>query len=141
MDCRKLPNDIDPTASVWIEYSEIDKRGHAEGWRLAKETDRLLQEVYSRIKTLISCGWQSIRIVTDHGFLFMPGGLPAVSLTSSLSENTWGRCAAIKTGADSDEANYSWFWNPSICFALANGISCYGNPENIRMEGFPCRSV
>lgn len=129
------PSGAEPNQSAWIEYGEIDSRAHKEGWRLAKEAQRLLQDVHSIIHGLIADGWQSIRVVTDHGFLFLPGGLPTLALSSSLAENTWGRCAAIKPGAHSDEAHYSWFWNPSHCFALADGISCYGRAREYTHGG------
>jgi hypothetical protein len=129
------PADADPSGSAWLEYGEIDHEGHKEKGRLAKEVDRLLREILGRIQTLIADGWSSIRVVTDHGFLFLPGGLPTVSLASSLSENTWGRCAAIKPGASSDEAHFSWFWNPSHTFALAGGISCYGKARDYTHGG------
>jgi hypothetical protein len=82
--------------------------------------------VSERISELINAGWKTVKVVTDHGFLLMPGGLPTTKLSNVLSENTWGRCAAIKPGAQSDEVHYSWFWNPAHSFALAEGISCYG---------------
>lgn len=115
----------DPSGSAWCECGDIDKEGHDRGWKLARHIETVLGEICDRVDQLLAAGWKSVRIVTDHGWLLLPGGLPKTELPSSLSENTWGRCAAIKTGASTDENLYPWFWNPHLDFALADGVSCY----------------
>lgn len=50
-----------------------------------------------------------------------------MDLSASLIENKWGRCAAIKAGAVTEERLYPWYWNPAQSFALADGVSCYRN--------------
>lgn len=125
----------DPNGSAWTELGDIDKEGHDRGWKISKEIDRLVNEVRGRVLSLMMEGWTRIRIVTDHGFLLMPGGLPKSNLPTSLTENRWGRCAALKAGSKSEEAHYSWFWNPSHCFALAEGISCYGKKREYTHGG------
>ena len=87
----------------------------------------LLAEIVERVGQLITAGWKSVKIVTDHGWLLLPGGLPKAELPASLSENKWGRCAAIKPGAAVEERLYPWYWNPAKSFALADGVSCYRN--------------
>ena len=42
-----------------------------------------------------------------------------------LTENKWGRCAALKSGAVTQERLFPWYWNPTQFFALAGGISCF----------------
>jgi hypothetical protein len=115
----------DSSGSAWCEFGDIDHEGHDRGWKLARHLDFILKEIKERIESLIAAGWKRIRIVTDHGWLLMPGGLPKIDLPSVLAENKWGRCASIKPGADSDESLYPWYWNSNQYFALANGISCY----------------
>ena len=115
----------DPSGLAWCEMGDIDHEGHERGWKLARHVDSLLAEAIERVQQLFAAGWSEIRIVTDHGWLLMPGGLPKTHLDASLSENKWGRCAALKSGAATDEQRYHWFWNPTKCFALAEGISCY----------------
>jgi hypothetical protein len=65
-------------------------------------------------------------VVTDHGWLLMPGKLPTLQMSKDLTDNKWGRCASIKPGAFTGERLYPWFWNPNQQFALADGVSCYG---------------
>ena len=95
------------------------------GWKLAKYLNGILGEIKERIEFLIQSGWKCVRVVTDHGWLLMPGGLPKTELHSALTENKWGRCAVIKPGANVTERLFSWYWNPNQYFALADGISCY----------------
>ncbi|TWT48940.1 BREX-1 system phosphatase PglZ type B [Botrimarina hoheduenensis] len=115
----------DSSGRGWCEMGDIDHEGHERGWKLARHIDLLLNEAVERAQQLLAAGWKQIRIVTDHGWLLMPGGLPKTPLAASLSENKWGRCAALKPGASTDEQLFPWFWNPSQCFALAEGVSCY----------------
>jgi hypothetical protein len=110
---------------LWNEYGNIDHEGHDRGWKLAKHLESMVNEIGENINELISKEWKTIRIVTDHGWLLLPGGLPKTELASSLTENKWGRCASIKTGAECKEKLYPWYWNPNHYFALAEGISCY----------------
>lgn len=114
-----------PSGNAWCEFGNIDNEGHTRGWKLAYHVDIILNELVDKIEQLLSGGWNKIHIVTDHGWLLMPGGLPKIDLPSSLAENKWGRCAAIKEGALTQEELYPWYWNSSHHFALANGISCY----------------
>ena len=125
----------DPTGFAWTEAGDIDHEGHADANKLAKGVENTLSDVVERIKNLMEYGWKRIEVVTDHGFLFLPGGLPVTKLSSSLSENTWGRCASLKPGAQNDEAHYSWFWNSSHSFALPNGVSCYGRSREYAHGG------
>jgi hypothetical protein len=120
---------------AWCEFGDIDHEGHDRGWKLARHLDRILVEICDRIENLIAAGWKSIRIVTDHGWLLMPGGLPKIDLPSVLTENKWGRCAVIKTGASADERLFPWYWNPNQNFALADGISCYREGEEYAHGG------
>lgn len=115
----------DPSGRAWTEIGTIDHEGHQRGAQLARHLPPILGEIADRIGQLLAAGWRSVRIVTDHGWLFCPGGLPKAELPSALSENTWGRCAAIKPGASTDETLYAWHWNPNLQFALAPGVRCY----------------
>ncbi len=110
---------------VWCEVGNIDHEGHEKGWKLAGRLDTILDEVVDRIARLLAAGFNRIRVVTDHGWIVMPGGLPKTELPSSLIENAWGRCAALKPGASTKERLFPWFWNAYQEFALADGISCY----------------
>ena len=119
----------------WCEFGDIDHEGHDRGWKLAKHLDSLLQEVQNRIAELLAAGWKRIRVVTDHGWLMLPGSLPKIELPSVLADSKWGRCAALKPGAVTQERLFPWYWNPSHHFALADGISCFKKGEEYAHGG------
>lgn len=125
----------DGHGNAWCEFGNIDHEGHVRGWKLAKCLDSMLNEIRERIAQLLKSGWKTVCIVTDHGWLLMPGGLPKIDLPSALTENKWRRCAVIKEGAVTDERLYPWHWNPSQRCALADGISCYRNGEEYTHGG------
>ncbi len=115
----------DPSGRAWAEFGNMDAEGHNRGWKLARHINTILTEIADRVRQLIDAGWKTIKIVTDHGWLLMPGGLPKTELPAQLTENKWGRCAVIKPGADISEPRFPWYWNPHHDFALARGISCF----------------
>jgi hypothetical protein len=125
----------DGQGNAWCEFGDIDSEGHARGWKLAKHIDPLLAEIAERIGALLAAGWNSVRVVTDHGWLLMPGKLPTIQMSKDLTDNKWGRCASIKPGASTGERLYPWFWNPNQQFALADGVSCYGKSVDYNHGG------
>lgn len=125
----------DGQGNAWCEFGDIDSEGHARGWKLAKHIDPLLAEIAERIGALLAAGWNSVRVVTDHGWLLMPGKLPMIQMAKDLTDNKWGRCASIKPGASTGERLYPWFWNPHQQFALADGVSCYGKSADYNHGG------
>ncbi|MDD4098027.1 MAG: BREX-1 system phosphatase PglZ type B, partial [Lentisphaeria bacterium] len=117
--------DLLPQGPVWCEFGNIDHEGHDRGWKLASHLETMLDEIADQVEDWLAKGCGTVRVVTDHGWLLMPGGLPKAELPSFLTENQWGRCAALKPGASTEERLYPWFWNVHQEFALADGISCY----------------
>ncbi len=115
----------DPNGSAWTEAGTLDKRGHDEGWKLARSVDSEVRDLTSRVRSLIRAGWTDVVIVTDHGWLLMPGGLPKVDLKAFLTEDRWGRCASLKDGAQTDSQTFPWFWNASVAIASPPGAGCY----------------
>lgn len=120
---------------AWCAFGDIDSEGHQRGWKLAKHLDNLLAEIDQRIDALLSAGWKRVHVVTDHGWLLLPEGLPKVDLPSALTESKWGRCAALKAGVKAVEHRYPWYWNPNQQVALADGISCFKKGEEYAHGG------
>ena len=115
-----------PDARAWTEYGEFDSLGHNLQAKLANRIDEQLELLADRIEALLAAGWRQVRVVTDHGWLLVPGGLPKVSLSKYLAESRWSRCATIKTGARVTVPTAGWYWNPTEIFAFGTGISCFG---------------
>jgi hypothetical protein len=115
----------DPSGSAWTEASALDKRGHNEGWKLARSVETEVRDLVSRIGALLKAGWTEVIVVTDHGWLLLPGGLPKVDLKSFLAEHRWGRCAALKPEAQTNAPAFKWHWNQAVTIASPPGAGCF----------------
>jgi len=118
-------NDIDTEIQCWQEIGDIDTKGHEEQSDVVKRIEELFETVQEVIETAFEKGVKRIKIVTDHGWLLLPGGLPKTQLNEGLTETRWGRCALIKEGAKTELLHLPWRWNPSIFIAYAPGISFF----------------
>ena len=85
-----------------------------------------MDELVERVEALLGAGWKRVRLVTDHGWLLVPGGLPKTDLPSCLvAEAKWGRCAALKPDAQSPGRVVPWHWHDGVRVALGPGVSCF----------------
>lgn len=116
----------DSSDRAWTETGEFDKLGHALQGKLAGRIEDQLELLLERIESLLGAGWREVRIVTDHGWLWLPGGLPKVELPKYLTESRWARCAAIKGGSKVEAPTVRWHWNSQERVAVAPGIACFG---------------
>jgi hypothetical protein len=78
-----------------------------------------------RVEGLLEAGWKRVRVVTDHGWLLVPGGMPKVPLPKYLAESRWSRCASIKDSSHVEVPVAGWSWNPQERFAYAPGVHCF----------------
>ena len=115
----------DPSGSAWTEAGALDKRGHTEGWKLARSVETEVRDLVSRIGALLTAGWTEVVVVTDHGWLLVPGGLPKVELKAFLAETRWSRCAALKADAQTDALTFKWHWNPGVMMASPPGAGSF----------------
>ena len=115
----------DPSGCAWTEFGAIDQRGHARGAGLASEVDGEIRQLAYRIESLLGHGWQRVVVVTDHGWLLLPGGLPKADLPEHLTVLRKGRCALVKADAQVDVPRFRWRWNPGVEFAAAPGVACF----------------
>ena len=118
-------------ARGWLETGEIDRHGHHHGAvSFARQVERELDDLVRRIKQLFQAGWRSVRVVTDHGWLLLPGGLPLVTLPRHLTESKWARCAVVSEDSTPDAPLHPWHWNGTEWFAAPPGIACFSRrPE------------
>lgn len=115
----------DPTGSAWTEAGDLDHYGHAHGIRLARDLETQLSQVVERVAELRQAGWKRFRIVTDHGWLLMPGGLPKSELPKHQAETRWGRCAVLKDTAYGTPLTFGWDWCKDVQVAYAPGASSF----------------
>lgn len=112
-------------ARGWTEYGEFDTLGHDIQAKLAARIDDQLELLVERVQSLLDAGWKRVRVVTDHGWLLVPGGMPKVPLPKYLTESRWSRCASIKDAAHLEVPVAGWAWNPQERFAYAPGAHCF----------------
>jgi len=115
----------DDNARGWLETANIDKLGHKLETELARQLPSQLERLNNRIHALFDAGWKAVRIVTDHGWLLLPGGLPKTHLPKHLTQSRWARCAAISGASEPNAPTAPWYWNPTAHFAYAPGIQCF----------------
>jgi hypothetical protein len=128
-------NTGDPSGKAWTEFGNLDSTGHAEGGGLARRIPELLANLVQRIKSLLQAGWKEVRVVTDHGWLLMPNGLPKSELPKFLTATRWRRCAVVKPSATVDLLGFSWFWADDVRVACPPGIDCFISGEEYSHGG------
>jgi hypothetical protein len=119
------PAPASPASKGWCETGRIDSRGHELGMELAGLVEPEINRVVALVECLLAAGWKSLRIVTDHGWLLMPGGLEKFDLPGYLVESRWSRCACIKGESVPNTPTVPWRWNASEHVAVAPGAKSF----------------
>ena len=109
----------------WAERGHLDELGHKLGLDLARHIDDELDILVERIAALLNNGWTRVQIVTDHGWLLLPGGLPKVALPPSLTSTKWARCASVRGDSQPEVPVLPWYWNPEVRIAFPPGIGSF----------------
>lgn len=115
----------DTSGTAWTEVGEIDHRGHDVGLRLVEDVDGEVDTILRRIRELVEGGWERVQVVTDHGWILLPGGMEKVELPSTTALIKKGRCARLKEGAVVEAPTVPWHWDGQVRIALAPGVSCF----------------
>ena len=115
----------DPAGRAWTEHGDLDKLGHSLQGKLAARIDDQIARLIERIESLLDAGWREVRVVTDHGWLWLPGGLPKVDLPEYLTRSRWSRCAVVAGESMVQVPTVPWYWNAGERVALAPGIACF----------------
>jgi len=109
----------------WTETGKLDALGHSLDALLVRQIDPEIDALLDRISALLNAGWSRVHVVTDHGWLLLPGGLPKVELSPHLVATKWSRCAAVKGGSTPSIPTYPWYWNPVLRIASPPGIGAF----------------
>lgn len=115
----------DSSGNAWVSCGDIDKEGHKSELKLPRRIPLILEGIVDRVLELQQVGWQKIRIVTDHGWLLVPGKMPKSDLPAQATESKWGRCALLKQNVEVDGLTLGWHWNPSIPIHFPHGIHSF----------------
>ncbi|MER9746157.1 BREX-1 system phosphatase PglZ type B [Mesorhizobium sp. M0140] len=119
-------NSLLADTKLWTEAGRFDEDGHALGARLAGQLAAGIRDVADSVLQLVRAG-RRVRIVTDHGWLLMPGGLPKAALETGLAEpqGKRSRCAMVKPKAQTSYLQIPWSWNSDIFVAAATGAHSF----------------
>lgn len=115
----------DPAKAGWSEVGAIDKHGHDLGAKIVRNIEDEIVGIEERIEELLCAGWNCIRVITDHGWLWMPGGLAKIELPKHLTESRWGRCAWPDPHAKHLLNQVPWFWGNEHQVVLAPGVGAF----------------
>jgi hypothetical protein len=115
-----------PDQPVWQETGQFDEEGHALGSKLAERVRDALEGVANEVMKLAQQG-RRVRIVTDHGWLLMPDGLPHAPLTAGLTEPSGkaNRVALLKDGAPTNYPRVPWSWDDAVQFVTPPGARAF----------------
>jgi hypothetical protein len=125
----------DPSGTAWTEAGGIDHRGHDVGIRIADYLDEEVERIAIRIRELLDAGWNRVDVVTDHGWILLPGSLEKIDLPVAVTETKKGRCARLKDGAEVAVPTVPWFWDHNVRIALAPGITCFESNKEYEHGG------
>jgi hypothetical protein len=111
----------------WTEMGRIDYLGHKLGVDMCQQIEDEIEAVADRTVALLQSGWRRVRVVTDHGWLVLPGGLPKFELPPWVVQSKWARCAAVKGNSTPAVPTYDWHYNSKLQIACPPGIASFGN--------------
>lgn len=109
----------------WAEIGKLDEIGHSLGVRMVREIDAEIEAIADRVAGLLGAGWERVRVVTDHGWLLLPGGLPKVELPAYLVATKWARCATVRGESAASVPVFAWHWNRHARIASPPGIGSF----------------
>lgn len=109
----------------WTEIGRLDEMGHSLGASLVRQIEVEVEAIADRIAALLGTGWARVRVVTDHGWLLVPGGMPKVELPTYLVATKWARCASVRGESTTAVPTFSWHWNPHSRVASPPGIGSF----------------
>ena len=135
LDASELLIPSGTNAGGWTECGAIDSMGHSLQGDLVHQIETELKRIEDRVSSLLNSGWRRVHIVTDHGWLLLPGGLPKIDLPGYLVETKWARCAVVKGQPDLPVPVSIWYWNPAIRIASPPGIGSFRANETYAHGG------
>lgn len=116
----------DPSGRGWTETGDLDSTGHKLGLKLVDRIPAEVAAIASRVQELLGAGWSRVHVVTDHGWLLMPGTLPKVELPQHLTTSRKSRCARLTSRAgDVDQPTAAWTWDPGVRMASPRGVAAF----------------
>jgi len=121
-----LPTGVEATTGKhWTEFGTLDARGHHEQARLAALVSAEIEQLAERVMALLDAGVREVKVVTDHGWLLLPGGLPKAEMPKYLVTTHWPRCASVKPDADVAFATFPWRFDEHVRVVSPPGCAIF----------------
>ena len=114
-----------PTSIGYAECGNIDSDGHVMGLRLAGQLKTEVERIADYALALKTAGWARLRIVTDHGWLLMPGGCEPIKLPASTVIAKGCRAAVLQEEAAAELEFLPWHWDKSVRIAMPLGAEAF----------------
>jgi hypothetical protein len=118
-----------PTSIGYAECGNIDSDGHVMGLRLAAQVQTEVTRISEYVQALKAAGWSHVRVVTDHGWLLMPGGFEPIKLPASTVIAKGCRAAILQEEAAAELAFLPWHWDKSVRIAMPSGAEAFRTGE------------
>lgn len=119
----------DPDGVAWTQTNSIDSLGHSHGSQLVAMLDDQLALIADHVRSLIDGGWNTVIVVTDHGFLLPAAPLPKVELPLAVTDGDSSRkprVARLKAQTHAPEFPVvPWTWDDSVVMISAPGASAF----------------
>ena len=115
-----------PAARGWSELAELDRLGHeVSSDRFARLLTSEVDRLTASLGKLLDAGWKRIRVVTDHGWLLLPGGLPKADVGAGLAIERGARCVRLAGEPTAALPRFSWYWHPAVSFGTPQGARAF----------------
>ncbi len=111
----------------WPVKENVDTMGHEFGENLPVHIPGALDSIAQCVLDAFEAGAKKVCVVTDHGWLWLPGGLPKYELPSGLTKTKSKRYATVKPGVSAEGVELGWSWNLLERITFAPGICCHTN--------------
>jgi len=115
-----------PAARGWAELAELDRLGHElSSDRFARLLTSEVDRLTASLGKLLDAGWRQIRVVTDHGWLLLPGGLPKADIGPGLAIERGARCVRLAGEPTAAVPRFPWHWQPAVLFGTPQGARAF----------------
>lgn len=125
VDVENLSIATNTAQGGWAEVGRLDEMGHSLGCALARQVPLELESIAGVVSRLLESGWKRVRIVTDHGWLLVPGGLPKITLPASVVATRWARCALVQGESQVEVPVFPWHWSNDVRIAVPPGAGSF----------------
>lgn len=112
---------------AWCAKGDVDMMGHDYGEDHPLHISDAIDSIAQCVKDAFDTGAKKVMVVTDHGWLWLPGALPKYDLPSGLAETKSKRFATMKPGVVASGVELGWSWNLEERITFAPGICCHVN--------------